>query len=157
MGTGFKIWFITAFLNAFYFSVASVLQGRFLDIFWSIVIFFVGCILLLPLMIVFMELLKSGRSMPYTLNARIALLTFWASGFIALLCALLNMTLNDRFGLERSTATLTGTTIAAWITAILLCRQSLQKVALPPAPPPPMPRNFQGSIEDLPSAKIRIR
>ena len=157
MGTGFKVWFLTAFLNAFYSSIADVVAGRSLNIFWPIFIFFITCIVLIPMMILFMELLKPGKGRQYTPAARMALLAFWFSGLVALFCMLLNFLFYSHFTLEGEIAVLTGTTIAAWITTVLLYRQSLLKVAVPQPPPPPMPRNFQGSIEDLPSAKIRIR
>jgi hypothetical protein len=126
---GLKIWILTVVLNALYFGIASIMSGGYLNAFWSVPVLLVGCMAGLPLLFVFVELIKVMRRAPYSINARIAVLAFWVSVLIALFFVLLNLALTGQFYLQDELMQLlTGTTIAALLTAIFLCRGSLRKV-----------------------------
>lgn len=123
--TSFKIWAIAIFLNAFFFGIIELLSGDIWAAMGSVIIFMMGYVIGLPLWLLIWVLTEVILNLPYTAAGRICWLVGVLAVFVALFYAVAAWIVFGDFTLNKPyVGLLTGTTIAALITALCWNRKS---------------------------------
>lgn len=124
-----KIWAKTVFLNAFFWGAGALFTGNIIEVFKSMLLFFGGFIVTLPLLMLIVPLVNVSALLPYNIAARIAWLTFYLIALIVAFYAVYSkVTTHGFFGSQWRDNSLIGTTIAALVVAVITTRKSLVKL-----------------------------